>query len=345
MSEGSVFKRKDGKYCAKYKGADGKYHYIYRKSKAEAKKALREALKQRDEGKTPVARRNSVTVGESLESYLGTLEDSVSQRTRECRKYLVRNHLLPKLGDKKVAALSPDAVRTFYRGSTLAPSSIKLPHTILRNAPPPQCMEGVKPPRVQGKEMDILSKQELLHLLDTVKDDKYEGAFLLMGLCACRVGEALSAKFEDIDFDKGTIQIRRTLWKGTVSQPKTQSSRRTITLPVRASEALRKLRSTSDGQGCLFASNSGLPICYANFYTRHWKPAIRRAGLPESLTPHKRRHGAASLLLNEGVPLPIVSRYNGHANPGITAKIYAHVLDGTSHVAASAMDNLLGSSP
>jgi hypothetical protein len=134
VSEGSVFKRKDGKHCAKYKGADGKWKYIYRKNKQEAKKALRQALKDRDEGKTPVARRNGVTVGEALESYLGTLEYSVSERTRECRKYLVRNHITPKLGDKKVATLTPDTIRTFYRTTPLAPSSIKLLHTILRNA-------------------------------------------------------------------------------------------------------------------------------------------------------------------------------------------------------------------
>jgi integrase len=142
MSEGSVFKRKDGKYCAKYKGADGTWKYLYRRTKTEAKKALREALKLRDEGKIPVTR-NGVTVGESLESYLGTLEDSVSKRTRECRNILVHNHLLPKLGDKKVATLTPDAIRTFYRSTPLAPSSIKVLHTILRYALPPQCMEGV----------------------------------------------------------------------------------------------------------------------------------------------------------------------------------------------------------
>ena len=42
MSEGSVFQRKDGKFCAKYKGADGAWKYLYRRTKTEAKKALRE---------------------------------------------------------------------------------------------------------------------------------------------------------------------------------------------------------------------------------------------------------------------------------------------------------------
>ena len=53
MSEGSVFKRKVGKYCAKYKGAGGTWKYLYRRTKTEAKQALRQALKDRDEGKTP----------------------------------------------------------------------------------------------------------------------------------------------------------------------------------------------------------------------------------------------------------------------------------------------------
>jgi site-specific recombinase XerC len=53
--------------------------------------------------------------------------------------------------------------------------------------------------------------------------------------------------------------------------------------------------------------------------------------MPETLTFHRLRHGAASYLLNENVPVPVVSRYLGHANPGITMKVYAHVLDGTSH--------------
>jgi integrase len=108
-----------------------------------------------------------------------------------------------------------------------------------------------------------------------------------MGLCALRIGEALALRFDDVDFEKGAVQIRLTLWNGTVSAPKTPSSRRTLTLPVRASESLRKLRSTSDSQGHLFACSSGLPVCYANFYTRHWKPAIRRAGLPSTLKLHQ----------------------------------------------------------
>ena len=339
MSEGSVFKRKsDSKWCAKYKGADGSWKYLYRKTRTEAKRALRAALKDRDEGKTPTVTRSGQTVGEAVRLYMEKMD--VSARTLQDRKYLVKNHLHP-IADKKVSSVTPDAVRTFYRQTPLAPSSIKLLHTILRNALPKQCTEGARPPRSRSKEMDVLSKQELLHLLDTVRGTKYEAVFLLMALCTLRIGEALSVRFEDIDFDKGTLQVRRTLWQGRVSEPKTPASRRTLVIPQRALQALVRLRDDSGGVGYISSTSTGKPVNYSNFYTRHWKPAIRAAGLPDTLTPHALRHGAASLLLNEGVPITVTSRYLGHANPGITMKVYAHVLDGTSHVAAEAMNNAL----
>ena len=332
MSEGSVFRRKDGKFCAKYKGADGTWKYLYRKTKTEARQALRAALQDRDEGKTPV-RRNGVTVGEAVQIYMGEMD--VSARTLQDRSYLVKNHLCP-IADKKVSATTPDTIRTYYRQSPLAPSSIKLLHTILRNALPKQCMDGVKPPRSRGKEVNVLSKQQLSRLLDTVRGAKYEAVFLLMALCGLRIGEALAVRFEEINFDKGTLQVRRTLWQGQVSEPKTPASRRTLVLPQKVLQAIVRL----DGMGYIAATSSGKPCNYSNFYTRHWKPAIREAGLPD-ITPHSLRHGAASLLINEGVPITVTSRYLGHANPGITMKVYAHVLDGTSHVAAAAIDDAL----
>ncbi len=94
-------------------------------------------------------------------------------------------------------------------------------------------------------------------------------------------------------------------------------------------------------QPYLFSTRTGKPVAAPNFHVLSWSKRIREAGMPDTLTFHKLRHCAASLLLNEGVPVPVVSRYLGHANPDITMKVYAHVLDGTSHVAASAMDSLL----
>jgi hypothetical protein len=45
------------------------------------------------------------------------------------------------------------------------------------------------------------------------------------------------------------------------------------------------------------------------------------------------------LLLSQSVPVPVVSRYLGHADPSVTMRVYAHMIDGTSGMAASGMDD------
>jgi integrase len=68
---------------------------------------------------------------------------------------------------------------------------------------------------------------------------------------------------------------------------------------------------------------------------------LKKAGMPETLTYHKLRHGAASLLLSQKVPIPAVSKYLGHSNSSITLRVYAHMIDGDDGLAGSAMDSML----
>ena len=68
---------------------------------------------------------------------------------------------------------------------------------------------------------------------------------------------------------------------------------------------------------------------------------LQKAGLPETTRYHDLRHGTASYLISQGVPIPIVSGVLGHANSAITMRYYAHVLEGQDSIAASAMDDLL----
>jgi integrase len=202
-------------------------------------------------------------------------------------------------------------------------------------------LEDVKPPKQKRNEKVVLTADQVNHLLETVRGDKYECVFALCALVGLRIGECLALRFDDLDLDTGTIKVSRTLHNGECSSPKTPSSRRTLTLPQRALKSLERLCSTTDGRGYLFATSSGKPVDVSNFYKWSWKPTLRRAGLPETLTPHQLRHGTASLLLNQNIPVPVVSRYLGHSNPGITMKVYAHMIDGTSGMAAQGMDNVL----
>jgi len=76
---------------------------------------------------------------------------------------------------------------------------------------------------------------------------------------------------------------------------------------------------------------------------------LRRARLVDQdgvplVTPHGLRHTAASLMLAAGVPLIVVSHQLGHANPNVTAQVYAHLLADSQLDEAAAAFAGLGSS-
>jgi integrase len=77
-AEGSFYQRKDGRWVAQYKGLKGKTRYLYRKTKTEAKKALRQALKDRDDGYVPA---DKLTAGLYLDEWMDERRQTVSSRT------------------------------------------------------------------------------------------------------------------------------------------------------------------------------------------------------------------------------------------------------------------------
>jgi integrase len=158
---------------------------------------------------------------------------------------------------------------------------------------------------------------------------------------ALRVNETLALQWEFINLDKGTITIRHTLWRGENWNPKTQSSMGVLKIPAVALEALQRARLDCEGTSWLFPTRSGRPVCSEDFHKR-WKKMVREAGLPESITYHALRHGAASYLLNQRVPLPVVSKYLRHSNPSITARLYSHIVYGSEGLASDGIDAALG---
>jgi integrase len=65
---------------------------------------------------------------------------------------------------------------------------------------------------------------------------------------------------------------------------------------------------------------------------------MAKAGL-RGVSLHSLRHGHASQLLSDGVPIPTVSKRLGHANPTITLKLYSHALESDELAAAQRWDD------
>jgi integrase len=83
------------------------------------------------------------------------------------------------------------------------------------------------------------------------------------------------------------------------------------------------------------------PIHKSTLHITYWKPLLTAAGLPQETHIHDLRHTAASLLIADGVPIPVVSQLLGHADSAITLRVYAHFLKDQLGTAALAMNGLL----
>lgn len=347
MAEGSVYHRKNGTYCAKYKDAHGTYRYIYRKTKPEARQALREALTDRDAGVIPPAK---ITVGSLLDEWLEEIREDISLRTWLSRESIVRVHIKPPIGSVKLSQLSHTEINKLYKSKLnegLAPSTVKLIHVILKQAMREAVrlryirtnpLDSVRTPKLAAREYKILTTEQVHQLFAAIRNTRYEPTIILGAACGLRVGEALAIRHEDVNLEAGTISVKRTLWRGNTYNPKTDKSRRKLKLPRVAIDVLSR-HSSKDGGGWLLESASGKPVSASNFHLA-WKRILRQSGLPDTKF-HTLRHGAASLMVANNVPITAVSRFLGHSNSNTTLRVYAHMIDGMEDVAAAAMDAAL----
>jgi integrase len=336
--EGSVYRRTDGRCVGEYEDANGKRRYVSGKTKAEVRAKLRKLLADRDEGFAYDS--ENLTVGNYLDKWLDALEGSVRARTWRRHEEVVRLHLKPTLGGTKLDKLNALQVQNTYShklNGGLSARSVEIIHVTLHKA--------LKPPRPPKREITPLTQQQLRSLLETARNDELYALWVLACTTGMRNGELLAIQWRDIDLEAGTLQVKRTVFGGKVSPPKTASGRRTIRLSKLAIAALRQHRTMATERQTsewVFSSQAGTPISVHNLHNRSWKPLLERAGLPAGTRMHDLRHSAATLLLSKGVAIKVISEMLGHADVSTTLSIYAHVLPDMQSIAADAADQALG---
>jgi integrase len=167
-------------------------------------------------------------------------------------------------------------------------------------------------------------------------------------LCATttgvRLGELLALRWSDVDWDNRRLWVRRSITrKGTIQEPKTRGSVRAIAITPTLVAGLRehRMRSSFKTEGALiFCTAKGTPFDGVNLVRREFKPALRKAELPE-IRFHDLRHGFASLLIAQGEHPKLISEQLGHASVKITMDRYGHLMDQSYGDASSRLDAAL----
>lgn len=366
--EGSITRRKDGLYMARYtvQTATGpKRKTIYGKEREDVAEKLADALSNRNKGLVFDA--GSQTVGEYLERWLETsAKGSVRESTYESYRKQVRCYVGPAIGRVKLKGLSSMQIQAMYRAMLdrgLSPRTVQYTHAVLHRALrqavrwgliPRNVSEDVDRPRLRREEIRPLNRGQARHLLKTAGEsgDRFEALYVLALHTGMRPGELLGLKWEDVDLDEGGLRLNRTLAGRNLTTPKTKRSRRRIDLSAASIAALkthrkRQLEERMRKAGLwrdhdlIFASAVGTPLSHRNV-VRSFKALLKHAGLPVSTRLYDLRHTCATLLLGSNVHPKYVQELLGHASIALTLDTYSHVLKGMDGGIGGAMDEALG---
>lgn len=217
----------------------------------------------------------------------------------------------------------------------------------------------VDAPRRRRHEIQALSPEQTRALLGAASGERLEALYVLAVTTGMRQGELLALRWQDVDLDAETVQVRQTLHrvksgeeKGKlVALPPKNGRSRQIELTPTAVDALRRHRERQTTErllldeawtnsGFVFTNEVGKPIEAANLTNRSYKPLLAKAGLPH-FRFHDLRHTAATLMLAQNVHVKVVSEMLGHSQISITLDLYSHVTPTMQRQAATTMEAFL----
>ena len=367
--EGSITRhKKSGLYMARYTlqtSSGPKRKTIYGKTRREVDQKLTKAKTNREAGLAFDA--DNLKLGEYLTRWLNdSVKGSVKPVTFESYERTVRNHIAPALGSVKLARLTPAHLQSFYQerlNSGLSPTSVRHAHAVLHRAlkqahrwrlvsENPAAVTD--PPKPASKEIHPLDATQAKALLSAARNDRFEALYMIAITAGLRIGELLGLRWEDIDLERGTLHVQRTLSAATsgprFTTPKNGKGRN-IKLTVRAVDALKRHRalqneerlilgSTWEDWGLVFPTSRGAPLRPHSLTNRSFKPLLKQAGLP-NICFHDLRHTCATLLLSRGHHPKLVQELLGHATVAMTLDRYSHVMPGMGDQTAAAMEAVL----
>ena len=172
-------------------------------------------------------------------------------------------------------------------------------------------------------------------------------AMVILQYTGMRIGELLALRWEDVDLEKGTIFIHRSLREiknrnrddndsnSSASifiekETKTKNGRRTISITSRVKESLLYFKKyKKSGKNLVCVNKNGTHLRRDGMH-RTLKRMTKNLGIYD-YTLHELRHSFGSILLeksdNVDRAIGAISRILGHANITITYNIYIHIID------------------
>ena len=332
----------------------------------DASAALAQAKVARDGGEDVTRRDTKARLGEFLRKWLVGMKNSLKPTTYASYEMHCIKYIIPRLGSIPLRRLTTTQINAAYdqmretgrlkdKDRPLSARSVRHTHSVLRLALKDAVTAGLitsnpaigaRLPRDRGeaREMKVWSAEQLAAFLASTSDDRLHELWYTAAFTGLRRGELLGLRWSDVtwsdvDGRSGRLRIRRGLvsvdGKATISSPKTEAGARDVAIDPDTVLALRRqaARQLDDHDrwgdawqdtGYCFTIENGQPL-HPERATKLFREAIEQAKLPR-IRLHDLRHTHATLGLEAGIPVKVISQRLGHSSTRITQDVYQHVL-------------------
>lgn len=344
MTAGSVYLRKDGRWEARVnigKDSSGKriYRSFYGKTRESAEsKAAASALTIESD---PII--TEMTVRELSKEYITVKSPLLKESTVANYRMKIETHILPELGEFVISDVKAQNIYAFMgkmRSQGLSERYIAdntvLLRSMLRYA---SNIYGVKNatdkiimPKKTKPEVAILSEKQQEKLIKYICAYKTRTA---LGIALClytgiRIGELCALQDKDIDLEKRTLTVRKTIQriqvnegdkrtKLIITEPKSQSSIRTIPIPECLMDILSSFACEPENY---ILSGSDKPVEPRTMQNR-FSRILKNVNLP-SVHFHSLRHAFATRCISVGFDVKTLSEILGHSSVDLTLNRYVH---------------------
>lgn len=303
----------------------------------------REAEKKRDEAKLKLAMGvnigDATTVKELSEIWLRDYKrGEVRESTILNLERILNCHILPELGRMKVSDVKPAHIKhlmnsksSFAKNTqrnilriTKALFNMAVENELILRNP---CVKSIKATGEEQKENVPLTPEQTQMMLDKARGTRI-WLFVLLGTYAgLRRGELLGLQWQDIDFDEGTVSVKRSV-APTSENPngelcatlKTDAAERTIPLPWSVIDELRAAKAASKSIYVIPGPSGGHFTFSLLVY--HWGKMMK--DLPFEAHPHLLRHTRVTRWFEQGLDLKEIQYLAGHASLDMTLGVYTH---------------------
>lgn len=352
-------KTTSGKWAATWRDPEGKQVSLVFRTKHEAEKHLVQVESQKMAGTYIDPRLGKKTLAEWWENYIAQ-QNHLRPTTRSTYEGSMRIHVLPHLGNRRLAALTRLDIQGWVSkliAEGVGVASVNAAHRVLRrvlatavesNVIGRNVAQGVKVPRSPREEMRFLNPNDIQRLASAVPG-RYRGLILTLAYTGIRIGEASALRVDRLDLLRGRLQVVEAYAevKGRlILGPTKTGATRVVTLPAFVRDALERhlTEYPPTGSPLVFTNDDGTAIRRCNFRSRVWMPALKAAGLAR-VRVHDLRHTSVALAIAAGAHPKEIQQRAGHSSIAITMDRYGHLFPGMDEALADRLDKLAGEWP